>query len=130
MRATKAGTNGGPYGDVSVCRRISDLGFSRFHWPGRHYWPEAPSLNGCMTQHFVGDRVSSKTFFDRIGFCGYNAVIDERGNVVQVRPVNRHPLLIPAALRAVLQWKYEPTLLNGTPVAVEMEVTVHFSLGS
>jgi hypothetical protein len=30
----------------------------------------------------------------------------------------------------VLQWKYKPTLLNGTPVAVEMEVTVHFSLGS
>jgi hypothetical protein len=65
MRATKAGTNGGPYGDVSVCRRISDLGFSRFHWPGRHYWPEAPSLNGCMTQHFVVDRVSSKTSMER-----------------------------------------------------------------
>jgi periplasmic protein TonB len=59
-----------------------------------------------------------------------NAVIDERGNVVQARAVNGHPLLIPAALNAVLQWKYEPTLLNGTPVAVEMEVTVHFSLGS
>jgi periplasmic protein TonB len=59
-----------------------------------------------------------------------NAVIDEHGNVVQARAVNGHPLLIPAALRAVLQWKYEPTLLNGTPVAVEMEVTVHFNLGS
>jgi protein TonB len=59
-----------------------------------------------------------------------NAVIDEHGNVVQARAVNGHPLLIPAALRAVLQWKYEPTLLNGTPVAVEMEVTVHFTLGS
>jgi outer membrane biosynthesis protein TonB len=35
--------------------------------------------------------------------------------------------LIPAALKAVLQWKYEPTLLNGVPVAVEMEVTVHFN---
>jgi len=59
-----------------------------------------------------------------------NAVIDEHGNVVQARAVSGHPLLIPAALKAVLQWKYEPTLLNGTPVAVEMEVTVHFSLGS
>jgi periplasmic protein TonB len=52
-------------------------------------------------------------------------VIDERENVVQARAVNGHPFLIPAALKAVLQWKYEPTLLNGTPVAVEMEVTVH-----
>jgi protein TonB len=59
-----------------------------------------------------------------------NAVIDEHGNVVGARAVSGHPLLVPAALKAVLQWKYEPTLLNGMPVAVEMEVTVHFSLGS
>jgi periplasmic protein TonB len=59
-----------------------------------------------------------------------DAVIDEHGNVVQARAVNGHPLLIPAALKAVLQWKYEPTLLNGAPVAVEMEVTVRFNLGS
>jgi len=59
-----------------------------------------------------------------------NAVIDEHGNVVGARAVSGHPLLISAALKAVLQWKYEPTLLNGTPIAVEMEVTVHFNLGS
>jgi protein TonB len=59
-----------------------------------------------------------------------SAVIDEHGNVVQARAVSGHPFLITAALKAVLQWKYEPTLLNGTPVAVEMEVTVHFNLGS
>jgi protein TonB len=59
-----------------------------------------------------------------------NAVIDEHGNVVGARAVSGHPLLIAAALKAVLQWKYEPTLLNGTPIAVEMEVTVHFNLGS
>ena len=59
-----------------------------------------------------------------------NAVIDEHGNVVGARALSGHPLLIPAALKAVLQWKYQPTQLNGTPVAVEMEVTVHFQLGS
>jgi protein TonB len=59
-----------------------------------------------------------------------NAVIDEHGNVVQARALSGHPLLIPAALNAVLQWKYEPTTLNGMPVAVEMEVTVRFNLGS
>jgi periplasmic protein TonB len=58
------------------------------------------------------------------------AVIDEHGNVVRAHALSGHPLLIPAALKAVLQWKYEPTLLNGTPVAVEMEVTVHFNLGN
>jgi protein TonB len=59
-----------------------------------------------------------------------NAVIDEHGNVVQARALSGHPLLVPAALQAVLQWKYEPTTLNGSPVAVEMEVTVRFNLGS
>jgi periplasmic protein TonB len=59
-----------------------------------------------------------------------DAVIDEQGNVVQAHVVSGHPLLITAALNAVLQWKYQPTLLNGTPVAVEMEVTVHFILGN
>jgi protein TonB len=59
-----------------------------------------------------------------------NAVIDEHGDVVQARVVSGHPFLIKAALDAVLKWKYEPTLLNGTPVAVEMEVTVNFKLGS
>ena len=68
--------------------------------------------------------------FDIWGAVVVNAVIDEHGNVVQARAVSGHPLLIPEALKAVLQWKYEPTLLNGTPVAVEMEVTVHFNLGS
>jgi periplasmic protein TonB len=59
-----------------------------------------------------------------------DAVIDEHGNVVQAHVVSGHPLLIKAALNAVLQWKYEPTLLNGTPVAIEMEVNVNFKLGS
>jgi protein TonB len=77
--------------------------------------PEYPPL--AMQVHVTGTVV-------------VDAVIDEYGNVVQARALNGHPLLIPAALKAVLQWKYEPTLLNGTPVAVEMEVTVHFTLGS
>jgi protein TonB len=59
-----------------------------------------------------------------------NAVIDEHGNVVQAHVVSGHPLLMTAALNAVLQWKYEPTLLNGTPVAIEMEVNVNFKLGN
>jgi periplasmic protein TonB len=56
------------------------------------------------------------------------AVIDEHGNVVEARVVNGHPLLIEAALRAVRQWKYEPTSLNGQPVSVELQVQVHFKL--
>ena len=59
-----------------------------------------------------------------------DAVIDEHGNVVQVRVLGGHPMLIDAALKAVLQWKYEPTTLNGRPVSVELQVQVHFKLNS
>ena len=59
-----------------------------------------------------------------------DAVIDEHGNVVQARVVSGHPLLIDAALKAVLQWKYEATTLNGQPVSVELQVEVHFDLNS
>jgi periplasmic protein TonB len=57
-----------------------------------------------------------------------DALIDEHGNVVQARVVSGHPLLIDAALKAVLQWKYEPTSLNGQPVSVELQAQVHFNL--
>jgi len=59
-----------------------------------------------------------------------DSVIDEHGNVTQMKVVSGKPLLITAALDAVDQWKYQPTLLNGTPIAVEMTVTVHFTLAS
>ena len=59
-----------------------------------------------------------------------DAVIDEHGNVVQARVVSGHPLLMDAALKAVLLWKYEPTTLNGQPVSVELQVQVRFKLNS
>ena len=55
-----------------------------------------------------------------------DAIIDERGNVVQARVLSGHPLLTAAALKAVAQWKYEPTSLGGQPVSVELHVQVHF----
>jgi protein TonB len=55
------------------------------------------------------------------------AIIDEHGNVVEVRAISGHPLLIPPAMKAVSQRKYEPTVLDGqaTPVNLRVEVTFH-----
>jgi len=52
--------------------------------------------------------------------------IDNSGNVSKVEPVSRHPLLIPAAIDAVKQWKYKPYLLNQKPVEVETTVPIKF----
>ncbi len=59
-----------------------------------------------------------------------DSVIDANGNVTQLQLVSGHPLLVTAAFDAVQQWKYRPTRLNGIPVAVRMEITVHFNLGT
>ena len=48
-----------------------------------------------------------------------DALVDERGNVVQAHAVSGPALLIPAAIKAVLQWKYEPTSLDGQPVSLK-----------
>jgi len=50
------------------------------------------------------------------------------GAVQRLEVVDGHPLLIPAALDAVKDWKYEPTLLNGEPVEVRTEVDINFTL--
>jgi len=54
--------------------------------------------------------------------------VDEDGNVVDIRVLSGHPLLEEAAVGAVRQWKYSPTLLNGEPVPVVATVTVVFNL--
>jgi TonB family protein len=56
--------------------------------------------------------------------------IDEAGNVSKVRVAGGHPLLNDAAIDAVKQWKYSPTILNGMPVPVIATVTVVFSPGN
>jgi hypothetical protein len=45
MPVVKAGTKGGLYGDVSVCRGIGDFGLPVFHRPGWFFRPEASSLS-------------------------------------------------------------------------------------
>ena len=56
------------------------------------------------------------------------ATIDSRGNVASAAVLRSIPLLDQAALDAVRQWKFTPTLLNGTAVPVIMTVTVNFTL--
>jgi periplasmic protein TonB len=58
------------------------------------------------------------------------AIIDKAGNVQQLQVVSGHPLLAPAAVAAVIQWRYKPFLLNGRPVEVETTVTVSFHIRS
>jgi protein TonB len=56
------------------------------------------------------------------------AIIATDGRIRNLRVLSGPPLLVKAALDAVQQWKYQPTLLNGAPVEVVTEVEVNFTL--
>ena len=56
------------------------------------------------------------------------AVIDERGFVDRIRVVRSIPLLDAAAIDAVRQWRYAPTLLSGVPVQVLLTIRIDFTL--
>ncbi len=56
------------------------------------------------------------------------AIIDKEGNIRDLRLASGHPMLVPAAIEAVRQWRYRPYLLSGQPVEVETTITVNFEL--
>jgi protein TonB len=103
--------------------------------------PKPVKSNGPVR---VGGRVQAPTLVRRVnpiypplakathtqGTVVLDCIIDKHGNITQMKLVSGQPLLVHAAFAAVQQWKYQPTLLNGSPVAVEMHVTVTFLLGN
>jgi protein TonB len=57
------------------------------------------------------------------------AIIGKDGTVQNLKMVSTaSPLLVQAAMDAVKQWVYQPTLLNSEPVDVITEITVNFTL--
>ena len=62
------------------------------------------------------------------GVVQIDAVVAVDGHMRELRVVSGHPLLAPAAIEAVRQWIYEPTVLNGARVEVGAPITVNFKL--
>jgi protein TonB len=56
------------------------------------------------------------------------ATIGRDGAIQNLQLLSGHPLLVNAALTAVRQWRYQPTLLNGEPVEVLTQIDVNFNL--
>jgi protein TonB len=77
--------------------------------------PSYPVL--ARSSHMTGDVV-------------IDAIIDEHGNVTDMKVVSGPPLFYPAALDALSQWKYEPTYLNDQAISVELIVNIAFRLDS
>lgn len=57
------------------------------------------------------------------------ALISKDGTIENLHVLSGPPILIPATLQAVQQWRYRPYVLNGDPIEVDTRITVIFSLG-
>jgi protein TonB len=56
------------------------------------------------------------------------AVIGRAGSIDHLRVLSGHPLLVPAAIEAVRQWRYHPYVLNNETIEVDTQITVNFVL--
>ena len=55
-------------------------------------------------------------------------IIGVDGIIRQLKVISGHPLLVKAAVDAVTQWRYQPTLLSNEPVEVIAPIRVTFTL--
>jgi TonB family protein len=62
------------------------------------------------------------------GIVVLDADISKDGAVESLRVINGHPMLVPAAIDAVKQWRYKPFVINDQPVALNSKIMVHFVL--
>ena len=62
------------------------------------------------------------------GTVKFEAKISKEGSIEDLHLVSGPPLLVQAAMDAVKQWQYKPTLLNGEPVEVITTIDVNFTL--
>jgi protein TonB len=105
--------------------------------------PPPPRAPARATLYRVGGKVQPPRLLEQVqpvypflarqariqGDVELDCIIDQHGDVTQMKLVSGSPLFVNAAFNAVRQWKYQPTLLNGQPINVEMVVNVHFQLG-
>jgi protein TonB len=64
------------------------------------------------------------------GVVQVHAIIGKDGIIKEAEVTDGSPLLAPAAIEAVKQWRYRPYLLNGEAVEVETNITVTFQISS
>lgn len=62
------------------------------------------------------------------GTVRFSVLIAKDGTVKGLLLIAGHPLLVESAQKAVQQWKYQPTHLNGEPVEVVTVVDVNYTL--
>lgn len=109
----------------------------RIHWSGRALPGQRPPqrirVGGNVQQvnliHKVAPVYPAEAKAAGIeGLVRFEVILSKEGEVASLQLVTGDPQLADAARRAVEQWRYKPTLLNGTPVEVMTVIDVKFEL--
>jgi protein TonB len=133
---------GGPSGISTGTSLSSGLSEIRIAPPQVLLHEAAPAKRDPPTQIHVGGQVQAgnlifapKPAYPHIAVMAHTqgtvhiqAIIERDGTIGHLKVLSGSPLLINAALDAVKQWRYKPTLLNGEPVEVVTEIDVNFAL--
>jgi TonB family protein len=99
--------------------------------PGRAAVPQRARVSQNVAEGLLIHKVQPEHPGDAARIQGkvlLSATIDKEGNVANLRLISGHPMLAPAAIEAVRQWKFRPYLLNGEAVEIETTVAVNFDL--
>jgi protein TonB len=62
------------------------------------------------------------------GVVSFRVLITKAGEVRDIEVLKGDPMLVPAALNAVKQWRYSPFLLNSEPVEIKTQIDINFTL--
>ena len=77
----------------------------------------------------VGVKVPAEALQKRIsGEVAIQVILDVGGNIKELKALKGNPILIAAVMDAVKQWKFAPTMLDGDPVEVDLEIPMTFDL--
>jgi TonB family protein len=115
---------------------IGDFFFveGQFRWNSNmEYFPFQKPKTGSIVMAKLVKRVSPKYPEEARqkaiqGTVVLNVVLLKDGSVIVQSVAEGDPILSPAAVEAVRQWRYEPTVLNGQPIDMETKISVVFTL--
>lgn len=65
-----------------------------------------------------------------VGLVHLDAILDQHGNLKEVKVLSGHPVLAAAAKNAVLKWKFKAGSLDGQPVASDIAIQITFNGGN
>jgi len=64
------------------------------------------------------------------GIVKLHAIVGRDGTVVKVDPLSGPSELVPAAINAVQDWRYSPTVVGGVPAESEHDIVIVFRLSN